>query len=155
MNKKLVRLIALILTAFTFNGCAHTTTSSAPSNSEQNPNGGEIVHKIEQEYFEILNNPEKLPVSFVYEDTYYTGLSPRHFKQVSQTAVSVDGGVKHTTVYDFSNLKVTLVSAVYPEYSAYDYTLYFSNKSSKNSGVSSKISQSCCAKARTPSSTAG
>ena len=134
MKNKLIRLIALLLTAFVFNGCFQPGNQSS-SDLENNPNEEEKVHQVEREYYEILNNPENLPLSFVYEDVYYKGLSPAYFKKVSQTVANVDGGLKHTTVYRFGDLDVTLISAVYPEYSAYDYTVYFANNSAKNSGV--------------------
>lgn len=96
--------------------------------------------KAEKEYKSMLENPETVPVNFVYNDKYYSGFSPKYFKKKSETEKAVDGGVQTTTVFSFrGELEVTLVSAVYPEYSAYDYTVYFENNTNKNSGVIRKL----------------
>lgn len=96
--------------------------------------------KAEKEYETMLKNPESIPINFVYNDKYYSGFSSKYFKKKTQTEQAVDGGTQTTTVFSFrGELDVTLVSAVYPEYSAYDYTVYFENNTDKNSGVIRKL----------------
>ena len=93
------------------------------------------MNKIEQEYYQFLNNPEKIPFTFVYNDNVYKGLSLSFFSEISREQIKVDGGIRHSIVYRFEDLDVTFISTIYPKYSAYDYTVYFSNNSTTNSGV--------------------
>ncbi len=92
--------------------------------------------KTEKEYKAMLDNLETVPVNFIYDDKYYSGFSSKFFKIKEQIERKVDGGTQTTTVLNFrGELDVMFVSTVYPEYSAYDYTVYFENNGKTNSGV--------------------
>jgi len=130
MKKGLLKMLAFAMSAFLLLGC--TPKPPPPDNPPPEEN---TMTQVEKEYYGYLENPETLPLSFVYNDRYYKGLSPMFFAKQSQTAIPVAGGTKHVTVYKFDVLEVTLESAVYPAYSAYDYTVYFNNISQENSGV--------------------
>lgn len=133
MKNKLFRFVILLMTSTALAGCQGDVNSS--NDEPQLPNEDKEMKKIEQEYYDFLDNPGNLPISFVYDDVYYKGLSPKYFVKKSQEEIPVDGGVKHITTFSFDNLNVTLESAVYPDYNAYDYTVYFENISKTNSKV--------------------
>ncbi len=99
-----------------------------------------VMTKVEKEYYAMLENPETFPVNFVYDNKYYAGFPKKHFQVIEKTEEKVDGGTKTTAVFNFcGELDVTLVSAVYPEYSAFDYTVYFENKGKTDSGVIKQV----------------
>lgn len=143
MNNKLKKALATALSAITgvmplaCGNAATVTTESSQNNTYNIYNSSEVdMTKAEKEYKAMMNDLQTVPINFVYNDKRYNGFSPKYFKVKSQTEKEVDGGTQTTTVFNFrGELDVTLVSAVYPEYSAYDYTVYFENNGKTNSGV--------------------
>ncbi len=92
-------------------------------------------------YATYLAMPETFPVSFDYEGVTYRGFSKEHFETVSRTEGSIRGGTTTTLtwLHRASGLTVTIVATVYPAYNAYEWTVYFTNNTSENSGTLSHI----------------
>lgn len=88
-------------------------------------------NRVITEYTGYLEDLSKLPVSFVYDDVQYTGFNG-HFKEINRT-VSHDGA-RHKEMTKISlllgtELKIDVDLAVYKDYGAYEWTLYFTNVS--------------------------
>ncbi len=142
MSKTLKKALCLTFAALTgvmAIACGTDGNAAAKSNKISNTvnSSSEVdMTKAEKEYRAMLDNLETVPVNFVYDDKYYSGFSSKFFKIKQQTEKAVDGGIQTTTVFNFrGELDVTLISTIYPEYSAYDYTVYFENNGKTNSGV--------------------
>lgn len=92
--------------------------------------------KTEKEFFSYIENPQTLPINFVYNNLYYKGFDKAYFTEVSKTQTTE--GVKTSVVieYEFMHgIYVTLDAAVYKDYDAYEWTVYFENRSKNDSKV--------------------
>lgn len=82
-----------------------------------------------------------LPVSFVYDDIKYFGLAGDAFTEIdrktasNETAQQTVVTVRHLP----SGADITWDAVFYPEYDAYEWTLYFTNNTSQNTGIFSNI----------------
>ncbi len=92
-------------------------------------------------YHALLANLAAFPVSFTIGDTAYNGFDPNAFSTLDTQVEK--GTVSETTTVTLdhlqSDIKLTLVAAIYPEYAAYEWTLYFTNEGSSNSPQISDI----------------
>lgn len=96
--------------------------------------------KIEKEFETYFSDPSALPFSFVYDDKPYNGLDEKLF--VSSKKEVRRNGEKTTYTLTYltdDGLQIKLVANVYKAYSAYDYTVYFTNKSKSNGKVLKEI----------------
>ncbi len=92
-------------------------------------------------YKSLLSNLAAFPVSFTIGDTDYAGFDPAAFATLD-TRVEA-GDIKETTTVTLdhlaSDLKLTLIAACYPDYAAYEWTLYFTNEGSGSSPQISNV----------------
>lgn len=137
--RKLIVILILITMAFSmlFVGCSNIEKpTEIPETPDDTPKEDTVtMTNVEKEYYGYLEHPETFPVSFVYKDCYYHGFDPKYCEVVSVNESSKDGGTERTTVFNMDDLTITLVSAVYPKYSAFDYTVHFSNNGNAQSGI--------------------
>jgi len=76
-----------------------------------------------------------LPFAFVYDGTAYTGFPAETFRQVEHRR-SVQGGKESNLfVLQEGDLQVTVDTAFYAGYGAYEWTVWFENIGTQNSGV--------------------
>ena len=134
----LVALLGLFLKTETFAN-AEINKSNYENQYVTSPKvqlSGDMMKKTEQEYYKFIKNLEKFPINFVYRDNYYSGFSSKFFNLYSQETTVEGNKVYTVTNLNFRDeLSIRIESALYPEYSAYDYTVYFSNNSNEDSGV--------------------
>lgn len=104
------------------------------TNSISNSNKGT------QEYNNLIKNLASFPVSFVYDETAYRGFG-HDFSLSSKFTETSENKIQNDYVFIHSDKKlgVTLKTAVYPEYGAYEWTVYFSAVSQDNTAVLEKI----------------
>ena len=93
----------------------------------------EVMTKTEIEYNNFLENLNNFPANFVYGDHYFKGFNPKYFKEISRTKVMERNGIITTIVLRYQQLEARIVSGLYKDYDAYDYTIYFKNVSNENS----------------------
>jgi len=93
------------------------------------------MSKIEVEYNDFINNLRNFPTNFVYDNHYFKGFSPQYFKVVSRNIHNERNGIITTIILNYEELEVKIVSGLYKDYDAYDYTVYFKNTSNHNSKV--------------------
>lgn len=87
----------------------------------------------------ILNDLSLLPISFRYGGTQFKGLGEA-FTEKGRTVVKTDTSVSVTVVTDYDEkLRATAVITVYPDYCAYEWTVWFSNIGSENTEVLSNV----------------
>ena len=87
----------------------------------------------------LANDLENFPVSFRVGEDAYTGFGADFTKQ-SQSTEPVDGGTKTITALTHkSGLVFTVESVLYPEYNAYDWTIYVANNGAADSPVVSEF----------------
>lgn len=87
----------------------------------------------------LANDLENFPVSFRVGEKAYTGFGADFTKQ-SQSTEPVDGGTKTITALTHkSGLVFTVESVLYPEYNAYDWTIYVANNGAADSPVVSEF----------------
>ena len=94
-----------------------------------------------ENYAYFIEHLEDLPVSFVYDGVKYSGLGSDNFEEISRVSENLSNGVQTviTLTHKQSGVKITLDTTVYEGYSAYEWTLYFTNTSEENTGVFSEI----------------
>ena len=87
-------------------------------------------------YRTLLENPENFPFSFTYNGRRYDGFPAEAFRETGQ-AMSSD--TKKETVERVGvlhdGLQVTLLTAYYPAYGVSEWTVWFENTGSENSGI--------------------
>ncbi len=97
-----------------------------------------VNEAVKEEYEGYTSDLSNLPINFVYGDKYYKGFSEDYFGIISRNSVNERNGVITTTklkLYSDSCLVVTVETAFYKDYNAYDYTVYFENCGTENSDV--------------------
>ncbi|MEI6520884.1 MAG: alpha-galactosidase [bacterium] len=76
-----------------------------------------------------------LPFSFVYDDTAYTGFPAETFQQVVHLQSVKGEKESNLFVLKTGDFQVTVDTAFYAGYGAYEWTVWFENTGTKNSGV--------------------
>lgn len=90
-----------------------------------------IMHKYEM----YLSDLSGLPVSFTYGGHNYRGFG-KDFQELSRKTEEVGKKITTEILLRFrDDLRVTLRMAIYPDYCAYEWTVYFENKGKGNSAV--------------------
>lgn len=91
----------------------------------------------EREYRRMLGNLDRFPIAFTYAGKRYSGLggllvlersTQEERREETRIALQLD-----------ENLTVELHTAFYPDYGAYEWTVYFCNTGSADSGVLSEV----------------
>jgi len=81
-----------------------------------------------------------LPVSFEYDGALYRGFAPAIFKQSEKTTTV--NGEKEENIFvlnNGANLTITVATAYYDNYGAYEWTVWFKNTGKENTGVISGL----------------
>ncbi len=76
-----------------------------------------------------------LPFSFVYDDTAYTGFPAEKFRQVEHRRSIQGKKEKNLFVLKAGDLQVTVDTAFYAAYGAYEWTVWFENTGTRNSAI--------------------
>jgi alpha-galactosidase len=83
-----------------------------------------------KEFLGYLNDLSSFPLSFVYRDVYFHGFPSAAFKLVSHDVTTKGPKEDHIFIFSFCDIiKVTLETAYYDGYDAFDWTVYFENTS--------------------------
>ncbi|MCL1857643.1 MAG: alpha-galactosidase [Oscillospiraceae bacterium] len=91
-------------------------------------------------YDGYISNLGTLPVSFVYDGTAYYGFDRNIFRQLSKTTVTK--GEKEENIFILNaddNLTITVETAYYENYGAYEWTIWFQNTGSVNTEIISNL----------------
>lgn len=80
-----------------------------------------------------------LPISFVYDGTAYTGFPAATFRQVEHRQAVHGGKESHVFVLRAGDLQATVDTARYAGYGAYEWTVWFENAGTRNTGVISDL----------------
>lgn len=93
----------------------------------------------EEEFLQFTTGQGNFPVNFVYGGTYYEGF--RGFRLVNKSQFEIDGKIciDYNYVSPDSIISATLKSVFYPEYSAYEWTVWFENVGDTKSQILKKI----------------
>lgn len=90
-------------------------------------------------YRALLKNLSKFPTSFKIGDTQYHGFG-KDFTELDRTVETTELSETTTVCLSYADtLEIRLVSTLYPEYAAYEWTVYFTNIGAENSLVISEI----------------
>lgn len=137
MNKKLTCLLlvaVLVVMVFPFSSISYAETAGEGDLNMS------VAHsdEVKAEYEHYTNDLGNLPITFVYGDKFYRGFSSDYFGEISRTSVNERNGVLTTIKlkpYMDERLLITVETAYYKDYNAYDYTVYFENCSAIDSAV--------------------
>ena len=110
-----------------------------PDAEDLNPSDSEKA-RVKEQYEDFLaDDLANFPASFKIGEDSYTGFG-KDFTKKSQDTEAVDGGTKTITVLAHkSGLEFTIESVLYPDYNAYDWTIYIANNGKDNSPVVSNL----------------
>ncbi len=91
-------------------------------------------------FLSLAQNPHNLPFSFKYNGITYQGFSPEHFSLLGRKVTEIDG--KQTVTFDYSldaTLRISLILTHYFSHGVTEWTVWFENTGSKNSGILENI----------------
>jgi hypothetical protein len=87
----------------------------------------------------LIRNLSAFPTSFKIGDTQYHGFG-KDFKVLDRNVETGDLSETATIRFGYQDtLEILLVATLYPEYAAYEWTLYFTNVGTENSPTLSEI----------------
>jgi alpha-galactosidase len=86
-------------------------------------------------YDAYIADLSRLPFSFVYDDTAYTGFPAETFRQIDHHRSVQGKKERNCFVLKAGDLQVTVDTAFYAGYGAYEWTVWFENTGVRNSGV--------------------
>lgn len=140
-KKKFLCLLSLILAFSCFCGCSDVPTEETviQGGGKYTVTEGESMGTstaTKSEFDNLFKDLTSIPVSFTYNDVHYNGFGG--FKFVKETVKEEDDKLSRVIELKHPDnvLYVTLETAFYNDYDAYEWTVYFENKStSKNSSV--------------------
>ena len=92
----------------------------------------------EKNYRAMMSSPESFPISFNYDGKNYSGLSPEYFTLVSEnvTVKARTGAETTERIYKFCDtLTLRLITGFYKAHGVSEWTLWFENNGSENSGI--------------------
>ncbi len=142
--RKLSLFLALLLTASLF-GCSNPKQSQSSVNSSSSTENGkteeiEEMTESKKEYYSMIENLADFPVNFVYDKVCYKGFDSRYFKEMQRTKTQDGSKIKVLIGFIFDDdIAVTLETAYYEGYDAWDYTVYFANNGKSNSKVFERV----------------
>ena len=116
--------------------------SSCGVNMDINKHGSNDVEQTiaEVEFNSMIENPSNFPVSFVYGNKYYNGFDEFKVEEIKDTIKGEKREVIIDLLHNDDLLKVSLKSAFYKKYDAYEWTIYFTNIGKKNTPILSDVS---------------
>ena len=92
---------------------------------------------------EICADPARYPVSFSYGGKSFTGFAPDLFKKISDTTEKNDGKETETVTFLYDGtLTVTVITSFYREHGVSEWTVWFENRTDRDTDVISGISSS-------------
>jgi len=90
-------------------------------------------------YRALIKNLSEFPTSFKIGDTQYHGFG-KDFKELDRNVETTDMSETTTIRFGYQDtLEILLVATLYPEYAAYEWTVYFTNVGTENSPTISEI----------------
>lgn len=142
MKRSLVKAmcILLILTCIGLSACT-TPPEETPSGSNQEEGNNMSTQEtaVENEFNGYIDSADRFPISFVYGNTYYDGLAG--FSRVKYVE-NIDGEKKNVEIsylHPDNRLQVNIEAAVYADYNAYEWTVYFTNVGNDNTDILSDV----------------
>ena len=91
----------------------------------------DVIHK----YDKIKNDLSVLPVSFTYGGKDFKGFGSA-FQEISRNTVQDGSKVTTNVCLEYrKELQIDVILAIYPDYCAYEWTVYFKNITNKNSAL--------------------
>ncbi len=90
----------------------------------------------DKNYINLKENPGNIPFYFTYGDTEYNGFGDKNFKLINKTVKTCDN--KETVTFEFLLKDVLTVSVILTHYfshGATEWTVYFENKTDKNTDI--------------------
>lgn len=137
IKRRIVIILSLII-LLTYTGCTKKDNITYDITLQE---GYGVYPSLENKkrvinlYKDYITNLGKFPITFTYGNKTYRGFG-KDFKEVSRKAEKEDDRVNHTIVLIFKKtIKVTLIARVYPDYCAYEWTVYFENTGDKDTKV--------------------
>ena len=100
--------------------------------------------RAERTYKEMITNLENFPSKMTIDGKKYVGFSDKDFLMMSQKTEANETTKSENTdteiLHSKSGIKFTLKTVFYPDYAAFDWVIYFSNMTAKDSPVVSDLS---------------
>ena len=129
--RNLSRYAAAALVYLTMLSC----TSAVLAAEKSLPHKDNLEMSGRKLYDAYVTDLSKLPFSFVYDDKAYTGFPAETFRQVERRH-SVQGKKERDLfILKAGDLQVTVDTAFYVGYGAFEWTVWFENTGTQNSGV--------------------
>lgn len=120
-------------------GCATGSATGGTKNAGNIHDMREDMTETEREFENFLSDKKNFPISFVYGGVYYDGLAG--FRSLGRKD-TIDGSkrcIELKYIHPDGKLQLTVDAAVYPEYDAYEWTVYFKNVGNTDSAVLSDV----------------
>ena len=98
--------------------------------------------KAEAGYRAIIDDLAKLPFSFAYDGKSYKGFPRDVFRMVNSRTEHQNDKGKEINVFELihgDSLKITVETAFYPAYGAYEWVVWFENAGTADTGVVSDV----------------
>lgn len=93
-----------------------------------------------EKYSLLKNNLENMPFSFVYDGKEYSGFSPKYFTLLNKEISATDEKESCKFTFSFLNeLDVTLILTHYFSHGVTEWTVWFENKTGKNTKILEQI----------------
>ncbi len=95
---------------------------------------------IVKEYNNLINNLEDFPMSYYYDENVKRGFG-KDFKETSREETQIENGLKTkiTLLNEETGIQFVLDTTLYPAYNSYEWTIYITNTSDKDSKRISKL----------------
>lgn len=138
MKRCISLFLAIVFALIMVSACApNNPAPDNPGGDGDGDGGGQVENmtKTEKEYRAFTDDLRNLPMNFIYDDRYFSGINPDVFALKSKTTQQLENKEESVYVFGLDDvLEIKLVTAFYKEYNAYEWTVYFSNVSTnKNS----------------------
>ena len=92
--------------------------------------------KAEAWFRQLQHAPEIFPFSFTYNGQVYKGFSESVMRKVHNQVLAQDGKIRVQQRWTLEDaLEITLDSTFYPDYGAFEWTVWFENIASSDSGI--------------------
>ena len=92
--------------------------------------------QADQWYRSLAENPSKFPFQFTYNDAEYVGFSAPQFLLKEHTLTPGNSKESQTFVYSFADsLEITLLLTHYFTHGVTEWTVWFENTGTQNSGI--------------------
>ena len=130
-------LVLLLLFSFVLISCVDNGNNENNESSGNNSNNEVEMNEKYKNYNSIINNLSLLPVNFVYDGTYYSGLPSSKFTELERKVKNENGKTEtYILLQKNDTLQVEVNTAYYHEHDAWEYTVHFRNPSlDQNSGI--------------------